>query len=326
MKRWWGALGFFQLLAFSVTAEPLRINIAGTLEVSLENSGGVSLPLSYTDSALISLAPETRFFRGIELELIAPQNYLAYRNSMAMAFYGELKGITGAGIMDIEARQLGFEPLPNKIQTIYQIPLRSGHGLRATPYVSIPTGIIEPGLFPLLLRLMPVMKGLNDEFQFMQFRLTVKPILSDEGAVKITPHFPQHLPDKPFAVYIDDEFIGQPQEERILKSGEHQLVILSDDYRGENRRFLVERGKIIDLVIVLRDAPPQIDLEAPVDSLIVLDGTLLENHHSPYLAEPGFHEVKFQVSDYSIIRNIQVHRGKTYRVALSADLAIYESE
>jgi hypothetical protein len=245
---------------------------------------------------------------------------------MAMALYGELKGITGTGAMDIEARQLGFEPLPNKIQTIYQIPLRSGHGLRATPYVSIPTGLIEPELFPLLFRLMPVMKGLSDEFQFMQFRLTVKPILSDEGAVKIIPRFPEHLPDKPFAVYIDDEFIGRPQEERLLKSGEHQLVILSDDYRGENRRFLVERGKIIDLIIELRDATPLIYFEAPVDSLIFFDGTLLENRHSPHPAEPGFHEVKFQVSDYSIVRNIQVQRGKTYRVALAADLAIYESE
>jgi hypothetical protein len=133
MKRWWGALAFFPLLAISVTAEPLRINIAGVLEVSLENSGGVSLPLSYADSALISLAQETRFFRGVELELIAPQNYLAYRNSMAVVLYGELKGITGPGSMDIEARQIAFELLPNKIQTIYQIPFRSGHGLRATP-------------------------------------------------------------------------------------------------------------------------------------------------------------------------------------------------
>jgi hypothetical protein len=325
MKCWWGT-AFLLLFAVSVTAEPLRINVAGTLEVSLENSEGVSLSLSYVDSALISLARETRFFRGIELELIAPQNYLAHRNSMAMALYGELRGVTGAGIMDIEAQQFGFEPLPNKIQTTYQIPLRSGHGLRTTPYVSIPTGIIDPALFPLLFRLMPVMKGLSDEFQFMQFRLVAKPILSEEGAVKIIPRFPEHLPDRPFAVYIDDEFIGRPQEERILKSGEHQLVILSDDYRGENRRFLVERGKIIDLVIELRDATPLIYFEAPADSLIFFDGTLLENHHSPHPAEPGFHEVKFQVSDYSIIRNIQIQRGKTYRVALAADLTVYEND
>jgi hypothetical protein len=327
MRRRYGVLVYLYLfVTLSLAAESLRVLIAGNVTVSLDNQTGITIPLSYIDSVLIQLDQDARFFRGIELELTAPQSYLPHHGGLAAALYAELNKVPEPGVADIEARQIGFEPIPNKIQNIYQIPLRSGHGLRATPYVSIPTPVISPPSFPILFRLMPVAKGLNDEVEVMQFRLTVKPILGDEGAVKVSPHYPAQLPGKPFTVYIDDEAVERPQEERVLRAGEHQLVILSNDYRSEYRRFMVERGKIIDIVIELRDATPLVFFEAPADSLIFFDGVLLENTHEPYPTQPGHHEVKFQVSDYSIIKSLQVQRGKNYTVALSVDLNISEDD
>jgi hypothetical protein len=325
-SRLCGVVVFLFFLIFPAGAESLRVLIAGDIAVSQDNPGGASASLSYIDSAIIYLDQELRFFRGIELELTVPQNYLPHRGSLAIALYADLDRSPETGVADLEGRRISFEPIPNKIQTIYQIPLRAGHGLRPTPYVSIPAGLVPPASFPLLFRIMPVIKGLSEEIESMRFHLNVKPLLSDEGAVRISPRYPEQLPGRPFTVLIDDEVIDNPQEERLLKEGEHHLVILSDDYRNESRRFLIERGKILDLAINLQDPTPLVIFEAPESAQIFFDGKPVENNAGPIPVEPGTHEVWFRMSDYSIIRSLSVQKGKTYRIALAVDVNISETE
>jgi hypothetical protein len=311
--------------SFYVKAEPLRVLVAGVHEVSLDNLEGITVPLSYTSSALILLEGDTRFFRGIQLELTAPQGWLAYKGSLAAIIYGNLNKTPEPGVADLEGRQLSFEPLPNKIQSIFQIPLRKDHGLKNSPYATIPAGVVPPPSFPLIFRLMPVIKGISEELENMTFNFLVKPILSDEGAVKISFRFPEQLPGKAFTALIDDTVIEKPGEEMFLKEGEHDLVVLSEDYRNQSRRFLVERAKVLDLTVELQDPTPLVYFEYPEGARIFLDNTLLANPQSLQPVEPGLHEVRFQISDYSVIRPITVQKGKTYKIALSVDVDISET-
>jgi hypothetical protein len=310
----------------SLGAEPLRTLNAGNILVSLDRSGGDSLNLSYTGSAVISLDRETRFFRGIELELIVPQAYLAHRGSLALALYTDLDKTPGPGVAEVEARQVSLEPLPNKIQVVYQIPIRPGHGLRDSPYAALPVGIMPPESFPLLFRILPVIKGISPEVEAMSFRLNVKPILSDEGAVRIIPRYPEHLAPRPFTALIDDVLVERPQDARLLKEGEHSLVIISNDYRNESRRFVIERGKILDLTVVLQDTVPLVYFEAPDNALIFFDNEAVDGSRQPLVADPGLHEVRFQMGDYTVIKSLTIYRGKTYRVVLAVDVSISESD
>jgi hypothetical protein len=313
-------------LASGLEAEPLRVLVAGTLEAALDDPGRVSVPLGYNGSALILLGEDIRFFRGVELELSAPQSWLSWQGSLAMALYSDLDRVPSPGVADLQGKRIAFELLPNKIQTVYQIPLRQGHGLRSSPYVTVPVGIIPPSSFPLLFRIQPVIKGLSEELEQMVFHLGAKPVLSDEGAVKISLRYPEQLPGRPFTVLIDDVVIENPGEERLVKEGEHHLVILSDDYRNENRRFVVERTRVLDLAIELQDPTPLLIFEAPENARIFLDNVPLSGRPEPKPVEPGVHEVRFQVSDYAIIKTLTVLRGKTYRVTLSIDVNVSESE
>ncbi|MDL2229577.1 hypothetical protein LJC14_04925 [Treponema sp. OttesenSCG-928-L16] len=313
-------------LCVPLRAETIRTLIAGSVKISADNPGGASISLSYVDSALILLDEDVRFFKGIELELTVPQAYLRYRGSLAIALYTGIPGTPGPGAADLDVRQISFEPIPNKIQTIYQIPLRSSHGLKASPYASIPAGPVPPQSFPILFRIMPVIKGLSPEIENMLFQLNVKPLLSDEGAVKLIPRYPPQLPGKSFTLLIDDTVIDDFSEELLLTEGEHHLLILSDDYRNESRQFIVERAKILELIIDLKDPTPLIIFEAPENALIFFDGMALEDTASPLPADPGTHQVRFQVGDYSLIKTLHVQKGRTYRVSLEVDISVNEGD
>jgi hypothetical protein len=326
MKYRAAAVIFIFLLSVQAEGEPLRVLLAGIHTVSLTEGEGTAVPLSFVSSSIIKLEGDTRFFRGIELELSAPQNFPAHSGSVAAALYGELSHVPAPGVADLEGRQLAFSPLPAKIQTVYQIPLRPGHGLRTTPYATLLTDVVEPSAFPLLFRLMPVIKGFTNELERMVFSLKVKPILSDEGALRINFRYPLNLTNRPFMVLIDDVLIENPGEERLIKEGLHHLVILSENYRNQSSSFIVERAKVLYLNIELQDPTPILIFEYPENARVFLDNVFLPNPGSPTPVEPGLHEVRFEVSDYTILRPVTVQKGKTYRIALSVDVNITETE
>jgi hypothetical protein len=88
----------------------------------------------------------------------------------------------------------------------------------------------------------------------------------------------------------------------------------------------VERAKTLDLTVVLQDPTPLLVFEHPENARVYLNNVFVPNPHIPQPVEPGLHEVRFRVSDYTITRPVLVQRGRTYRVALSVDVNITESE
>jgi hypothetical protein len=307
-------------------AESIRVLVEGNARVQAEMPEGMAVSLSYVGSVTVELDQDVRFFRGLELTVTAPQAYLDYYGSLAVVWYADLAAVPGPGAADIEARQIGFELLPNKIQSVYQIPIKTAQGIRASPYIGVPTEIIPPESFPILFRIMPIVKGLTEEIESLVFQIHIKPLMSGEGAVKIIPRYPEQLPGKPFVALIDDVVLENINEEQILREGSHHLVILSEDYRNENRRFLVERGKILHITVELQDPTPLIFFEAPENTQIFMDNEPLIPSGKGHPVDPGRHEVKFQMSDYAILRILTVQKGKRYRVALTIDIGITESE
>lgn len=308
----------------TVSAEPLRVLVEGSLFVSLDNMGGTSIPLSYTGSALVVISEDVRFFRGVELNFTVPQAYLAYRGGLMVGVYAGLEVIPNIGAADVEGSRIFFETLPNKIQTVYQIPLRENHGLKTTPYVTA-LNRVAARAFPVLFRITPTMKGIGEEIEKMRFTLSAKPIMSDEGALNLSFRYPEQLSGKPFSLLIDDVLIENATEEMLLKEGSHHLVVVSEDFRNENRMFFIERGETLFLNIELQDTMPILMFEAPENARIYIDGVYV-NPSKPLPIEPGQHEVKFLMSDYAIVRPITARKGKTYKVVMNITVDVSESD
>ncbi|MDR3146500.1 MAG: hypothetical protein LBU21_09495 [Treponema sp.] len=315
----------------SIYAEELRVVPPVVLEISRGNPVRTSIP--YNGAVLISLGDDWRFFRAVELECTAPQEWLSYQGNapgnLAVSMYADLTGLElpldpAVPVLDIGGRPFFYEALPGKLRSVYQIPLREGHNLETSPYALVLPGHVSPDSFPILIRLSPAIQGIG-ELEKMDFQISARPILGEEGALRVRFRYPEHLPDRPFTVLIDDQELEAPVD-TLLREGEHRLLVLSDDYRNENRLFRVERGRVLDLDIALQDPAPLLFFEAPEQALIVLDGQVVEGLRGPIPVEPGIHEVCFELSDYRIIRNIQVQRGKTYHIAITVDVDVTESD
>ena len=306
-------------------SESFRTTVDGILEVSPERALEGPVSIGINSSFFITLDADARFLNGIELEITAPQAWLRYGGSLVMIMYNSLNQPVSIGVADLTGNRIAFEALPSRLRIVYHIPIRANHGLRTTTSVTVPTGIIAPSTFPLLFRLMPVNKGLSSEFENLRFNVTARPILSDEGAIRLVPRYPPQLRNRPFTVLINDVVVTDINELIMLREGEHHLVILSDDYRNESRRFTVERGRIVDLILELHDPTPMLIFEGPQNAEVYLNNTLVRSR-DPIPIEPGTHEVRFIIGDYTVIRTINVQRGKTYRISLEVDLIISEED
>jgi hypothetical protein len=314
-------LSLYALPSERLTAETIRAVLAGRLVVDTRKNEAVTMTLKENEAALLDLSGDTRFLRGLEIELTTTQNALA-QNTFTMALYRDITEIEDDEA-EWENRPLYTENLAGKISTIYQIPFRVNAGLRRTPYASIVPSPVSETSFPILIRVIPA-KAHSEEAA--HFSLSARPLPGDEGAVKLTIRYPQMLRDQPVSVLIDDAVVDDISAPRFLREGEHQLLVISEYYRTESRRFLVEQGKTTDLIITLKDLTPLLLFETPNRALIYINNRRIDTVDAPYPIEPGIYDIKIQIGDYTIIKTVHVQKGKTYRIVFSMDMSVNETD
>jgi len=314
------------VFAHGLGAEELRASITGVLRLSASSAEGSSVWVRPGNSVLINMEGDSRFFTGMELRISAPNTWFAHQGSLDLAVFADLSPEPREGINDLVGRRVASELLPGRVQTVYQLPMRQAHGLRTGPYSTVPSEVVMPRSFPVVLTLSPRGQGLSEELAGMSFLVSARPIFSDEGAVRVVIRYPEQLRGLPFTVLINDVVIDNISAERILREGEHHLAVISQDYRNESRRFVVERSRTLDLVIELQDPTPLIIFDAPVGTQIFLNNSPVFRGQEPIPVEPGTHEARFHVGDHTVTRVITVQRGRTYRVSMTVGIEIDESE
>jgi len=164
MRLLWAVCLF--ALAGHAGAEPFRTSVAGVLDLYANAPEGSSVWISPGDSVLLRLG-DTRFFRGVEVRLSAPMTWFEHQGSLALTAYADLDRVPGPGIAELSGRRIASELLPGRIQTIYQIPVRGAHGLRTSPYSTVPSDITPPSSFPVLFRLVPTVQVMGQELAGM---------------------------------------------------------------------------------------------------------------------------------------------------------------
>ena len=306
--------------------ERLRPSVTDSMTLSADSPAGSSVWVRPGDSVLIRLEEDARFFVGVEIRISAPSGWPSSPAGLALTVHADLDRVPPSGLSELVARRALSEALPSRVHTVFQIPTRGDHGLRTGPYSIVPGETVLPDSFPALFGLAHVSGVLSAELAGMSFLLSARPILAAEGAARVSVRFPENLVGRPFTVLVNDRVIENLAEEIVLREGEHHLAIVSQDYRNESRRFVVERARVVSIVIDLQDAAPMILFDAPPGAQVYLNDAPVAHENGPVVVAPGVHEARFHFGGHTITRVITVHSGRTYRVALTLDVGVEESD
>ena len=131
---------FLSLPGMLLYPESFRTNVHGSIDVTLVRPANeASVTIGVDGAVLINLNADTRFVRGIELEITAPQAWLQFRGALGMLMFNNLNPKTGTRVTEFDGSRIAFEPLPARLRTVYHIPIRQQHGLRPTTSVIVPT-------------------------------------------------------------------------------------------------------------------------------------------------------------------------------------------
>ena len=168
------------------------------------------------------------------------------------------------------------------------------------------------------------MKGIPEETLKSIIPITVKPLLIDKGQLKIELIPPQTQENLSLCTIYIDEIPIDATKKIILDTGIHNISVISEDYRNENRTVRIDQAKITDLKIEMKSIEPTLLITAPEGTLILLDEQECTQIGKEFIITEGEHKIKFAIGNYEITRTITAIKGKTYSANFSLDLEITE--
>ncbi len=310
--------------ALSLCAESFRVRSVSLVALDSQKAEAQVVALGYNDAIAIVVPASPIFLKGVEIEVKIPQGILSYRNSMAYSLYHRIRPAPSTATIDYQGEELTFQPLPSRLSFVLQVPFMNAHGLKSGPYATVLTTVYDAKKGPLLFRLLPIMKGLPEDIETMQFPVRIKPILTEEGAFRLSLAWPGNQV-KPVSVRIDESLVENAEELVFLAPGTHHLSVVSDEFRNEVRVFTIESARITELTVPLQDTAPRLFLVAPENAVIQVDGKPVENPKNPYILEPGEHAILFKIGDYELMRQITAEKGRDYTVSMVIDINVTES-
>ncbi len=306
-------------------ATPFRTNLAAVVTLSVSKPEGEQLSIGAADAIAIQFAEDSLFVQGIEIEIKIPR---VPPQTIAWTLYRGVKPAPRADRVAYDGEELLGQALPDRVSFVLQIPASPRHALKSGPYATVVPTVLEAGDYPLVFKLWPIAKGVAPDLELSGFKIRVRPLIVDEGVLKLDVDAPDaQSASGAIEVFIDDRKHERWREPVFLKKGSHTVQVKAEGFRDEVRTVVLEPGKVVELSIALQDTKPVAVFEAPANAVITLDGVPVDVAREPKLAlEAGEHTVVCRIGDYAITRKFTAYRGKTYRIVLSVDLAVQESQ
>jgi len=317
-----GALAFAQNLRGLVVEE---LRVPG--DAAYEKTVGIALE----EMAALSLEGDLRFLRGIRLELHLSNLLKQHFDSFALAVYRRLSPEPRKGVKAYSGERVFFQYLPylNRIQV--QLPLAAG-GAEESEASGEGVFRLASALaredFPILVAILPLMKGIPDTVAEAKFYLTVKPVLARRGTIQLSLRAAPGAPAEPLTAFLDERELS-PAELQALKSGLelpaglHRLRLVSPVLQEVNTSFTVEPGKTSALDVQLQSLATLLSIEAPQSAEVYLDGEKLTSLAGLSIEE-GTHQVRVKIAEYNVTKKFSAQKGKHYHLSCVFDIIINE--
>ena len=318
----------------SLYAETFRVAQCHIIELTEDASFTATKKIGLNDAVAVYIPEERLFLEGIEFKMDIPEDMAIWRDCCGAYIYDGIKPAPKAQQIDYSGSKIFFGVVPGKLSWILQLPLTKTAQFKTNQYTktieAIPTA---QGNF-VFLRLQQIMKGVPDEVMNAKITITVRPIFSDKGLLRVklsTPEVSDQKDDAPeenISIFIDNNpYLAQDaQKGFVLGTGIHNVNVISENYRTEVRKVRIDQAKITDLEIVLKSIEPTVIITAPEGATVYLDDEKFEDLGKEVVLTEGDHKIRCGIGDYEIVRSLSVTKGRSYKVNLTVDLQISEDE
>ncbi|MBO4629293.1 MAG: PEGA domain-containing protein [Treponema sp.] len=318
----------------SLYAETFRVAQCHIIELTEDTSFSSTKKLGLNDSLAVYIPEERLFLEGIEFKMDIPEDMAIWRDCCGAYIYDGIKPAPKAQQIDYSGSKIFFGVVPGKLSWILQLPLTKTAQFKTNQYTkTIETIPTAQGNF-VFLRLQQIMKGVPDEVMNGKITITVRPILSDKGLLKIklskleASEQKEENTEENISIFIDNNpYLAQDvQKGFVLGTGIHNVNVISENYRTEVRKVRIDQAKITDLEIILKSIEPTVIITAPEGATVYLDDEKFEDLGKEVVIPEGDHKIRCGIGDYEIVRSLSVSKGRSYKVNLTVDLQISEDE
>jgi hypothetical protein len=321
LKRFFFCLVLVFSVGFQSTAESFRIHHLFPVTFSDNNITEQTVTTGINDSIAIFIPSDLTYLEGIEIKMQIPESVAEWRDSIACSLYEKITPVPDESKIDYTGTRTFVATLPVRVSWTFQIPLKKNNTLKTSPYAEKLNILPDVSQKMIFVRLQPAMKGIPEEMQNAELKISIKPLLVSKGRLRIMTKAPEN---KPYTVFVDQQQVTLEKTGIIIDTGIHNVTIVSDFYRNETRTVRVDQAKTTDLLIVLKSIEPTLLITAPDNTTVFIDDEPCTKIGSEFTISEGDHKIKFLIGDYEIIRNLTVQKGKSYTAALSVDLNISE--
>lgn len=307
-------------LSIPAAGQNLRTAVAGVVRIDPAAPEGAGIALRYNEAVGIMLPDNPLFIEGIEIELRIPRQFQGAESSVAWTLYGAVRPDPGAGF-DYVAETVVSQLLPSRVSMVLRIPLVQNHGMRSSPFYTLIPSVQGPGKYPLLFKLSPAGKGLSAAMESAEFRAIVRPVLGNEGGIRVV--LPPEQAGLKYQIFVDDQPANVHDGLVIASRGLRTIRVTAPGYKDEVVSVAVEPGVIRVADIDLQPDVPRLSIFAPQGAVVSLNGQVIPPAEWASVAlEPGDHTVNCRIGDYTISRRFSAARGKRYTLELNIELTI----
>ena len=318
----------------SLYAETFRVAQCHIIELTEDTAFSATKKAGLNDSIAVYIPEERFFLEGIEFKMDIPEDMAIWRDCCGAYIYDDIRPAPKAQQIDYSGSKIFFGVVPGKLSWILQLPLTKNAQFKTNQYTKTIEAVPAANGNFVFLRLQQIMKGVPDEVMNAKITITVRPILSDKGLLKIklsTPSGSELKADgqeNNISIFIDNEaFLTQDaQKGFVLGTGIHNVSVISENFRTEVRKVRIDQAKTTELEIVLKGIEPTVIITAPEGATVYLDDEKFEDLGKEVEISEGDHKIRCGIGDYEIVRSISVTKGRSYKVNLTVDLQISEDE
>ncbi len=323
------ALAILLILSSFVSAESLRGPLHETLVVTpteAVEAGGIEIETIVP----VSLGGDPRFLDAIDIEVAAPPAVGDQAGALRFSILGPVNVGERSGIADVVGEELLFRPLMRGGKSFYQIVLREDASPDASPVVARAERVVPPSSFPIVISIVPQMKGLSPAVQNAEFAVAVRPVTRNIGAIDlrytredgtIYDADSSRAPD--FELSIDGEQVAI-RNEYLLEPGLHRIELRSERFQNREVTVGVDRGRTTAVDLPLELSLATVNYTAPRGSTVYVNGRVLDSVAGDFTVPPGEHTIVVVIGDYTVTRRIQVEEQRTYSVSVTLDIDVEE--